>query len=61
MVKTLIIRDEVYRKLLAVEGKGESFSELLDKLVEATKPSSIEFLPSLRGRVEFREKEKMLS
>lgn len=59
MVKTLTIRDEVYRKLLAVKGKDESFSELLEKLAEGTK--SVEVLTSLRGRVEFREKEKMLS
>jgi len=59
LVKTLTIRDEVYRKLLAVKGKDESFSELLEKLAEGTK--SVEVLTSLRGRVEFREKEKMLS
>ena len=59
MVKTLTIRDEVYRKLLAVKTKEESFSELLEKLAEGTK--SIEVLTSLRARVEFREKEKMMS
>lgn len=59
MVKTLTIRDEVYRKLLAVKTKEESFSELLEKLAEGTK--SIEVLTSLRARVEFREKERMMS
>ena len=59
MVKTLTISDEVYRKLLAVKAKDESFSELLEKLAEGTK--SVEVLTSLRGRVEFREKKKMLS
>jgi predicted CopG family antitoxin len=59
LVKTLTIRDEVYRKLLAVKTKEESFSELLEKLAEGTK--SIEVLTSLRARVEFREKERMMS
>jgi len=59
LVKTLTIRDEVYRKLLAVKTKEESFSELLEKLAEGTK--STEVLTSLRARVEFREKERMMS
>lgn len=59
MVKTVTISDEVYRKLLAVKGKDESFSELLERLTEGTR--SIDILTSLRGQVEFREKAKMLS
>lgn len=59
LVKTLTIRDDVYRKLLAVKGNDESFSELLEKLAEGTK--SVEVLASLRGRVEFRDKEAMMS
>lgn len=59
MVKTLTIRDEVYKKLLAVKAKDESFSELLEKLTEGTK--SIEVLGSIRARVEFRDKERLLS
>ena len=59
MVKTLTIRDQVYRKLLAVKGKDESFSELLEKLAEGTK--SVEVLASLRARVEFRDKARMLA
>jgi predicted CopG family antitoxin len=59
LVKTLTIRDEVYRKLLAVKAKDQSFSELLEQLTEGTK--SIEVLTSIRARVEFRDKERMMS
>ena len=59
MVKTITIRDEVYRKLLTVKGKDESFSELFDRLAENKAP--LETLTKLRATVEFREKEKMLS
>jgi predicted CopG family antitoxin len=59
MVKTLTIRDEVYRKLSTVKRKGESFSELFERLVEGMNP--LETLTTLRGSVEFRDKEKMLS
>jgi predicted CopG family antitoxin len=59
MVKTITIRDEVYGKLLTIKGKGESFSELFDRLVECTSP--VETLKKLRGKVEFTDKETMLS
>jgi predicted CopG family antitoxin len=59
MVKTITIRDEVYGKLLTIKGKGESFSELFDRLVECTSPA--ETLKKLRGKVEFTDKEMMLS
>ena len=59
MVKTITIRDEVYGKLLTIKGKGESFSELFDRLVECTAP--VETLKKLRGKVEFTDKEMMLS
>jgi predicted CopG family antitoxin len=59
LVKTLTIRDEVYRKLLAVKAKDQSFSELLEQLSEGTK--SVEVLESIRARVEFRDKERMMS
>jgi len=58
LTKTLTIRDEVYRKLLTVKGKDESFSELFERLVEGMNP--LETLMKLRGCVEFRKKEKML-
>ena len=59
MTKTLTIRDEVYKKLLNVKRKDESFSRLFERLVGDT--SAFETLRKLRGCVEFVDKEKMLS
>ena len=59
LVKTITIREEVYKKLLAVKGKKESFSELFERLIEGMNP--IETLKNLRGCVEFKNKEKILS
>lgn len=59
MVKTITIREEVYRKLLAVKKKDESFSELFDRLAESKDP--LETLSKLRASVEFRRKKEMLS
>ena len=59
VVKTITIRDEVYKKLLSVKRENESFSELLDKLVEGA--DSLETLKSLRGCVEFKDKDRMIS
>ena len=59
MTKTITIRDEVYRKLLKIKRENESFSELFERLAEGVNP--VETLKGLRGCVEFRDKEKMLS
>ena len=59
MVKTITIREEVYRQLLTVKKKDESFSELFDRLVENKDP--LETLSKLRASVEFRKKKEMLS
>ncbi len=59
MVKTITIRDEVYKKLLTVKKKHESFSELFERLAEERSPT--ETLSRLRATVEFADKEKMLS
>jgi len=61
LVKTITIRDEVYRKLLAVKRKDESFSALFERLTESKGP--LETLKKLRATVEFEEseKEEMLS
>ena len=59
MVKTITIRNEVYEKLQNIKGEKESFSELFDRLVECTAP--VETLNKLRGKVEFADKEAMLS
>ncbi|MDI6820009.1 MAG: antitoxin VapB family protein [Candidatus Hodarchaeaceae archaeon] len=59
MVKTITIRDEVYGKLSTVKGKGESFSELLERLVEGMDPTKT--LMKLRGCAEFKNKKKILA
>jgi len=59
MVKTITIRDEVYKKLLSTKKKDESFSELFERLTEDR--NSVETLKRLRGTVEFRDKEKLLA
>jgi predicted CopG family antitoxin len=59
LVKTITIREEVYRKLLTVKKKDESFSELFDRLAESKDP--LETLSKLRASVEFRKKKGMLS
>jgi predicted CopG family antitoxin len=59
MVKTITIRDEVYKKLLTVKKKDESFSKLFERLAEERNPT--ETLSRLRATVEFTDKEKMLS
>jgi len=59
LVKTITIREEVYKKLLEVKEKKESFSELFERLVEGMNP--VETLKKLRGCVEFKNKEKILS
>jgi predicted CopG family antitoxin len=57
----ITIRNDVYRRLKAVKGENESFSDLLNKLLEPQK--SLETLKHLRGSVDFKdgEKEKLLS
>jgi predicted CopG family antitoxin len=61
MVKTITIRDEVYKKLISIKSKKESFSELFERLLGRT--DSIEILSRLRGCIEFEDndKEKLLS
>jgi predicted CopG family antitoxin len=59
LTKTITIRDEVYRKLLTVKRRDESFSKLFDRLTEDIRTP--ELLKKLRGCVEFTDKERMLS
>ena len=56
MVKTITIRDEVYRKLLSVKRKDESFSELFDRLTD--NKTAVESLTKLRASVDLSEAEK---
>jgi len=59
MVKTITIRDDVYRRLLAIKRPGESFSDLFERLLKSVNASEI--LVKLRASVEFSDKEKLLS
>lgn len=59
LVKTITIREEVYNKLLEVKEKNESFSKLFERLIESANP--VETLKKLRGCIEFKDKNKLLS
>jgi predicted CopG family antitoxin len=62
MVKTITIKDNVYKKLIAQKGKDESFSDLFERLVEENLHGGIYALKKLRGSIEFEKnvKEKIL-
>jgi predicted CopG family antitoxin len=62
MVKTLTIKDNVYKKLIAQKGKDESFSDLFERPVEENLHGGIDALKKLRGSIEFDKnvKEKIL-
>ncbi len=57
MFKTITIKEEVYRKLLALKGEDESFSDLLERLAEQ-EIGSVGLLEKLRGTVTFENGEK---
>ena len=59
LTKRVTIRDGACKKLLAFKGRGENFSELFERLLEGASP--LETLMRLRGCVEFKDKEGMLS
>ena len=62
MVKTITIKDEVYKKLLAQKGK-ESFSDLFEKLLDGNIHNGIDALKKIRGSIEFDQeiKDKILT
>lgn len=51
MVKTITIRDEVYRRLAAIKRSNESFSDLFERLAEGQ--GSLAELVCLRGAISF--------
>lgn len=53
MVKTITIKDSVYKKLIAQKDKDESFSDLFERLLEGNFHSSIDALKKIRGSIEF--------
>jgi len=63
MVKTITIKDDVYRKLRGQKRKNESFSDLFERLSEQNAHSTAEVLKKLRASIEFGkvEKEKILA
>ncbi len=54
--KTLTVKEEVYKKLLSLKRENESFSDLFERLSKR----NISALKSLRGTMEFEDKEKMI-
>lgn len=58
MVKTITIRDIVYEHLISVKKKDESFSELLERLVESSNSTIV--LRKMRGSIVWKDKAKML-
>ncbi len=57
MVKTITIKDEVYKKLTLQKGKDDSFSDLFERLLD-DHISGIQTLKKLRGSIEFDKYEK---
>ena len=58
MVKTITIKDNVYKKLIAHKGKDESFSDLFERLIDENFHSSINVLKKLKGSLEFDKNDK---
>lgn len=48
MVKTITIKDDVYKKLIAQKRKEESFSDLFERLAKNNLHSGIDALKKLR-------------
>jgi predicted CopG family antitoxin len=59
LVKTITIREEVYKRLVEVKREKESFSQLFERLVDDRDP--LDVLAKLRGRVDFKDKKRMIS
>ena len=58
MVKTITIKDKVYKKLIAHKGKDESFSDLFERLIEGNLHSGIDALKKIKGSIEFDKEDK---
>ena len=54
--KTLTIKESVYKKLLLMKRKDESFSDLFERLSN----SNLEVLKKMRGCITYENKEDML-
>ena len=58
MSKTITIKNSVYDELKGFKKENESFSEVLDRLIKSQ--SKKDLLKSLRGSIEFEDKEKLI-
>ena len=54
--KTLTIKEDVYKKLVAIKREDESFSDLLDKLSR----KNVALLRKVRGSIDIKEKDEMI-
>lgn len=59
MVKTITIKETVYRDLVKVKKKEESFSDLFERLLNQAR--AMDILAKLKGSMTFKDKEKMVS
>ncbi len=59
MSKTITIIKSIYDELIGFKKNDESFSELLDRLMKSQNKKDL--LLSLRGSIEFEDKEKLLA
>jgi predicted CopG family antitoxin len=58
MVKTITIKESVYKKLIVHKGKNESFSDLFERLIEGNYLSGTYALKKLKGAIEFDKNDK---
>ena len=58
MVKTITIKDSVYKKLIAHKGKDESFSDLFERWIIGNFHNSIDALKKFKGSIEFEKEDK---
>jgi predicted CopG family antitoxin len=58
MSKTITIRDDIYKLLVSIKKKDESFSMLFERLIESRR--NVKILEELRGSVKFRDKKNLL-
>ncbi|MBS3802834.1 MAG: hypothetical protein KGY65_08815 [Candidatus Thermoplasmatota archaeon] len=54
--KTITIKESIYKKLLLLKRKDESFSDLFDRLSK----SNIQLLEKMRGSQTYTDKQEML-
>ncbi|WP_290597156.1 MULTISPECIES: antitoxin VapB family protein [unclassified Archaeoglobus] len=60
-MKTISIRDDVYKKLAEMKGEGESFSDVIEKLLKRDKTSIKKYFGVLEDSEVLDEIEKTLA